>query len=122
MMMESIIILIMALSLIVAAPAILLYRLVVACIPSARPVVACTSCEHVGRAKKHFPGNILFFVVLCLFFVVPGLIYGAWCVLSNRHACKACGSLDIVPIDTPAGRRLAGQSVEISSQRTAMSL
>lgn len=68
--------------------------------------MACKVCEHVGEPKSHTRGSFLIELVLWLAFLVPGLVYSLWRLSSRRPVCRACGSSDLVPLDTPAGRRI----------------
>lgn len=43
---------------------------------------------------------------LFLLFIVPGLIYGVWRLTTKRKICPACGSVDLVPVNSPVGRKL----------------
>jgi len=68
----------------------------------------CKHCGTVAEPANETPGSMAIEVVLWLCFLVPGLIYSLW-RLSRRHpVCTACGSREIVPVDTPVGRALAG--------------
>ena len=68
----------------------------------------CKQCGTVGEPSKATPGSCLIELVLWLCFIIPGLIYSLW-RLSRRHAaCAVCGSKDLVPVDTPVGRAIAG--------------
>lgn len=83
--------------------------------------VACTRCGHVGdrrsRANPRGPGLAIITVlgIVCLvFFTLVGLALlltaaGVWLFTSpgSTAVCRACGSPDVVPVDTPQGRRIA---------------
>lgn len=71
----------------------------------------CKRCHTVAEPRKETPGSLAIEVVLWLCFLVPGLVYSLW-RLSRRHdVCRACGSRDLVPLDSPVGRSLAGDAV-----------
>lgn len=72
--------------------------------------VACRSCEHVGPGRRHTRGHILIEIILWLCFLVPGLIYTIWRLTTRADVCAVCGSHDVIPADTPAGRRIAERS------------
>lgn len=68
----------------------------------------CKQCGTVDEPATETPGSFAIELILWLCFLVPGLIYSFW-RLSRKHAvCRACGSREIVPLDTPVGRKLAG--------------
>jgi len=66
----------------------------------------CTNCYKVGIPVNKTPGSILIELVLWLCFLVPGLIYSIYRMVSKKHVCSFCGSNDIVPLDTPRGQEL----------------
>jgi hypothetical protein len=67
----------------------------------------CTKCEHQGPGLRQTRGHFALEVVLWLLFIVPGLIYSIWRLTTRRVVCARCSSPELVPIDTPAGRRLS---------------
>lgn len=69
--------------------------------------VICTVCGSSGQAKTVTRGNMLIELALWLFFLVPGLIYSVWRLSSRYKACAACGNKNIVPVDSPIGKKLA---------------
>ena len=71
----------------------------------------CKQCGTVAEPKSDTPGSFLIEVVLWLCFLVPGLIYSLWRLSRRRLVCPACGSGELVPVDTPVGRALAGDRV-----------
>lgn len=76
---------------------------------SSGPGVACKSCEHVGPPVRRTRGSFAIEVVLWLCMIVPGLIYSLWRLTTRHDVCSACGSDQIVPLNTPAGQRIAAQ-------------
>lgn len=69
----------------------------------------CTKCGTAGSPKKVTKGSILIELVLWICLLVPGLIYSIWRMTSKQRVCRACGSPEIVPLDSPIGRRLANE-------------
>jgi len=68
----------------------------------------CKQCGTVGEPVNSTPGSMAIELVLWLCFLIPGLIYSLW-RLSRRHSvCRACGSKDLVPVNTPVGQAIAG--------------
>jgi hypothetical protein len=68
----------------------------------------CKECGTVAKPRSDTPGSILIELVLWLCFIVPGLIYSFWRISKRRQVCPACESPNIVPLDSPVGRALAG--------------
>ncbi len=66
----------------------------------------CPNCGYVGKAKKVTKGSILIEIVLWICFLVPGLIYSIWRLTSKHLACPKCGAQNLVPIDSPRGKKL----------------
>jgi hypothetical protein len=48
-------------------------------------------------------------LILWICFIVPGLIYSFWRLSSRYNACGCCGSVALVPLDSPVGRTLVQQ-------------
>lgn len=67
----------------------------------------CTACGTTGKTKSVTRGSILIEIILWLCLIIPGLIYSIWRLTTRRQACRVCGSSQLVPLDTPAGRQLA---------------
>jgi hypothetical protein len=75
----------------------------------------CSSCGHVGSSKTAIKGNGLIELILWLCFLVPGIIYSVWRSSSRYKTCSVCGSTNLVPLDTPIGRKMLadqGKTVE----------
>ena len=45
-------------------------------------------------------------LILWLCFLVPGLIYSVWRMSSYRATCPSCGSENLVPLDSPNGKKI----------------
>lgn len=67
----------------------------------------CRDCETVAEPRRTTQGSIWIELILWLCFLVPGLIYSIWRLSTRYDACAACGSKNIVPLNSPAGRKLA---------------
>ena len=67
----------------------------------------CTLCGAAESPKQYTKGSVLVEIVLWLCFLVPGLIYTIWRHASRYDGCRECGSEDIVPLNSPRGKRLA---------------
>ncbi len=68
--------------------------------------VVCKQCGHYGRPERVTKGSIWIEVVLWLAFLIPGLIYSIWRINTRHDACEKCGSTELLPIDSPLGRKL----------------
>lgn len=66
----------------------------------------CPNCGYVGKAKKVTKGSILIEIFLWICFLVPGIIYSIWRLTSKHLACPKCGAQNLVPIDSPRGKKL----------------
>jgi hypothetical protein len=71
------------------------------------PEKICTRCETVGKGKSVTPGSFIIEVLLWCCFILPGLIYSAYRISATKRVCLACGSAELIPLDSPAGRTLA---------------
>lgn len=73
---------------------------------SSKPMI-CAACGHTGKPKSSTPGSILIEIVLWCCFLVPGLIYSIWRINKRHDVCSACGATQLLPPDSPMGKRLA---------------
>lgn len=75
----------------------------------------CSVCGNVGKAKTPIKGSGLIEIILWLSFILPGLLYTIWRRSGLSPVCTACGSKNLIPLDTPVGLKLLseqGKSVE----------
>ncbi len=72
----------------------------------ARKVWACKTCGSVGQTGSAASGSCLIELVLWMCAIVPGVIYSLWRISSRKSKCKVCGSKELVPLDSPEGRRI----------------
>jgi predicted RNA-binding Zn-ribbon protein involved in translation (DUF1610 family) len=68
--------------------------------------VICKTCGFHGSSTTATKGSFLIEVILWLCFLIPGLIYSIWRISSRSDACPKCGSSEVIPIDSPLGRKL----------------
>jgi hypothetical protein len=68
--------------------------------------VVCKQCGHYGEPERHTKGSIWIELVLWLCFIIPGLIYSIWRLNTRANVCAKCGSTELLPIDSPLGRKL----------------
>lgn len=62
----------------------------------------CTACGTEAQPKDVTKGSMGVELVLWLCFIVPGVIYSVWRLTSKHRACPACGSAQLIPINSPA--------------------
>jgi hypothetical protein len=70
-------------------------------------MMICANCGNVGKPKTKAKGSILIEVVLWLCFLVPGLLYSLWRLTTKSAVCGSCGAPNMVPSDSPRGKKLA---------------
>jgi len=70
----------------------------------------CKDCGTVASASRVTKGSIWIEIILWLCFLVPGVIYSIWRLTTRHDACGACGSKNIVPLDSPIGRKIAADN------------
>ena len=70
----------------------------------------CTTCLSQSGTKRHMKGSLLIELFLWLCFLVPGILYSVWRHTTVAQVCKACNSIELVPIDTPRGIELVNKS------------
>jgi hypothetical protein len=81
--------------------------------------IICKSCGHYGEPGTVTKGSFAIEVILWLCFLVPGLIYSVWRVSSRADNCSMCGGTDLVPTDSPIGRKLLAEVSPQAVQATA---
>ena len=73
----------------------------------------CMVCGTEAKPRSRTRGSFLIELVLWLMFIVPGLLYSLWRLSTREKVCPACGSPNMVPLDSPAAehhRRMLGQA------------
>lgn len=71
--------------------------------------MVCRNCGTVSVPKEKNKGSGMIELILWICFIIPGVIYSCWRVAGRYKACPACGSLLLVPQDSPEGQRLLGK-------------
>ena len=66
----------------------------------------CTECHHVGPPQRITRGSFWVEVLAWLLFLVPGLIYSLWRLGTRYNGCPACGSRNLIPLDSPRGQQM----------------
>jgi DNA-directed RNA polymerase subunit RPC12/RpoP len=69
----------------------------------------CTACQRPVYPDTVTPGSFAVFVVLCFFFIVPGVLYAVWALTSRYDACPKCSGKTLVPLDSPAAQKALGR-------------
>jgi hypothetical protein len=75
-----------------------------------KSAMICTRCGTIGAPKRYTPGSFGVELLLFLFLIVPGVIYGVWRLAARKWVCATCMADALVPIDSPRGRALAHQN------------
>ena len=75
----------------------------------------CKDCGAVGDPVTVTKGSLGIEVVLWLWFLLPGLVYSIWRHASRFDGCSSCGGANLIPVDSPVGRRMAGDHRPISA-------
>jgi hypothetical protein len=69
----------------------------------------CSNCGTVGTPKTVTKGSILIEIALWLFFIIPGIIYSIWRLTTRTKACRSCGAENMVPLNSPMGKKLQNE-------------
>lgn len=69
----------------------------------------CSNCGLQGKPKTITKGNLLIEIVLWLCLIIPGLIYSLWRQFSKYKACPSCDATNMVPLDSPRGKKLTNE-------------
>ncbi len=73
--------------------------------------LVCTKCGTWGAPKLRYRGSgWITFILLCCG-IVLGVIYALWRRSTARWCCQACGSHELVPIDTPVGQKFVARAL-----------
>lgn len=66
----------------------------------------CVACGALAGGNKAPRGSLGVEILLWLLLILPGLIYTLWRQTTYRAVCDTCGGDQLVPADSPVGRRL----------------
>jgi len=72
--------------------------------------VICTTCGFVGKPKKDTKGSFFTELILWFCFLLPGVIYSLWRIITRKYVCSKCYMATIIPLDTPKGQELLKSS------------
>lgn len=79
----------------------------------AKAEMICRNCGTVGEPGSVTPGSFALEVVLWLCFLLPGILYSIWRIVMRKKVCRGCGSPDLVPIDSPIGKKLHKEMAQV---------
>jgi hypothetical protein len=68
----------------------------------------CTACGSVVYPVLAKKGSGFTEFILWLCGLLPGLIYSIWRANSEHEVCPACGSPQVIPVDSPNAQKLMG--------------
>jgi uncharacterized protein (DUF983 family) len=75
-----------------------------------KPTHLCKNCGNQMRPNVTSKLNGCFFIVLLLFFVIPGILYLVWAGTQKVSTCPKCKATDcFVPLDAPEAQRMQRQ-------------
>jgi len=66
----------------------------------------CKSCGSSVRPKTFTPGSFFIEVILWFAFIIPGLIYSIWRLVSRYKICPVCKSNSVIPLNTPQAQSI----------------
>jgi hypothetical protein len=66
----------------------------------------CSHCGYVGKPVSQMKGSFLMEIALWLFFLFPGLLYSIWRLTSVEKVCPQCKSPNMIPVDSPRGKKI----------------
>ena len=72
----------------------------------------CKSCGHVGSPVNAYRGHVLIEIVLWFCLLIPGVIYSIWARGGRDAVCSMCQSKEVIPTDTPIGKKLVNEAIE----------
>lgn len=82
----------------------------------------CPNCGSIGNPRTYTKGAFLVEVTLWLLCLLPGLIYSMWRLTSRYRGCPSCGAANMVPVDSPHGRKLLANRQQPSASKTQGSI
>lgn len=70
------------------------------------PLMVCRACGTVAPAKVVRCGSETFTFILCLLFLLPGIIFYLWRKHTTQRVCSCCGNSGLIPLTSPLGWEL----------------
>ncbi len=74
----------------------------------------CANCGTIGKPKTVTKGSIATEIVLWLLFIVPGVLYSLWRLTTRAKACRSCGSENMLPLNSPRGKKLQNEFRDVA--------
>ncbi len=68
----------------------------------------CQTCGYSGQGQSFTEGSTAVGVMLCLLWLLPGLVYFIWQSTTKYEGCPQCKSRALVPLHSPPGQFSAG--------------
>lgn len=65
----------------------------------------CLACGTVGKPKLVNKGSAIIEIALWLCFIAPGVVYSAWRIFNKDRYCKACRTINPIPLSSPVAQR-----------------
>jgi hypothetical protein len=78
----------------------------------------CRNCGTIGASTTNTKGSLILEIALYFCMILPGLIYSIWRHASRTTGCKGCRSNDLVPVDSPMGKKLVADLQPGADTRT----
>jgi len=66
----------------------------------------CVLCGERVMPRKKTSFSVIIFILLLMLWIIPGLLYLGYCMSKSREVCPNCGGEQLVPINSPAARRI----------------
>jgi len=66
----------------------------------------CPNCGYRGKPKRVTKGSFVLEIFLWIILIVPGVLYSLWRLTSKQEQCPQCGAINMVPLNSPRGRKL----------------
>lgn len=73
----------------------------------------CAQCGTVGNPERFTRGSIWITLFLFLCGVLPGILYAVWRWTSEYDGCSKCGGPNLLPMDSPVGRKMMNEMPEV---------
>jgi hypothetical protein len=69
----------------------------------------CANCGTIGEPVTITKGSFIIELFLWICLIVPGIVYSLWRLTTRGKACRSCRSTNIIPLDSPMGKKLQSQ-------------
>lgn len=75
-------------------------------------LMVCKNCGFSSKVKKRLRGNPDIEILLYLCGIIPGIIYTSWRYGKKICQCPHCGSMDMIPADSPLAQSLLKENIK----------